>query len=78
MLSDLFDYVETYSEMYLPLRNFKRYYNSVKLQLESEYVRKEIGHIAMSIETDLKYISHCYFIDVTTFVFFGRQYCGAS
>ena len=74
VLSDLFDYVETEAEMHLILKHFKRYYNSVKSQLNSEYVQKEVEHIAMSIETNLKYISHFYFIDIATF-FFGRQYC---
>ena len=66
MLSDLFDYVETEAEMNLPLKPFKKYHNSVKSQLKSEFVQKEIEHIAMSIETNLKCISHFYFIDVTT------------
>ena len=71
MLSDLFDYVETEAEMYLTLKNFKRYYDSMKSQSNSEYIQKEIEYIAMSVETNLKYISNCYFIDVTTFVFLG-------
>ena len=71
ILSDLFDYVETEAVMYLTLKHFKRYYNSVKSKLKSECVQKEIEHIEISIETNLKYISHYYFIDVTTFVFLG-------
>ena len=57
--------------MHLTLKYFKRYYNGVKSQLKSEYVQKDIEHIEISIETNLKYISHCYFIDVTTFGFLG-------
>ena len=67
MLIDPFDYVETEAEMHLTLKHFKRYYNIVKSQLKSEYVQKETEHIVLSIETNLKYISYYYFIDVTNF-----------
>ena len=77
MLSDLFDYVEIEAEMCLTLNHFKREYKSVKLQLKSEYVQKEIEHIALYIEINLKYISHCYFIDVTAF-FLGDSIAEAA
>ena len=78
MLSDLFVYVETEAEMNLTLNHFKRYYNSIKSQLKSEYVQKEIEDIALSIENKLKYICHCYFIDVTTFGFLGDSIAEAA
>ena len=78
MQSDLFVYVETEAEMNLTLNHFKIYYNSIKSQLKSEYVQKEIEDIALSIENKLKYICHCYFIDVITFGFLGDSIAEAA
>ena len=40
-------------------------------QLKNGYIQKEIEDITVAIENKLKYICHCYFIDVTTFGFLG-------
>ena len=78
MLTDIFEYVETEAEMNLTLNHFKRYYNSIKSQLQSLYALKEIEKISMSIENQLKYVCHCYFIDVTTFGFVGDSIAEAA
>ena len=78
MLTDIFEYVETEAEMNLTLNHFKRYYNSIKSQLQSVYALKEIEKIAMTIENQLKYVCHCYFIDVTTFGFVGDSIAEAA
>ena len=49
--------------------HYERYYNTIKCEIKSEYVQQAIEKIALSIKTNIKYICHCYFINVTTFGF---------
>ena len=64
--------------MKMCLRHYQQYYNSVKEDLKSDHVYKHIEEVAMSIESNMGYLYHYKFIDVTTFYFFGDSIIEAS
>ena len=52
---------------------YQSYYNSVKGDLKSDHACLAIDEVARSIETNMKYVYHYHFIDVTTFDFLGNS-----
>ena len=64
-------YPESEDEMKMCIHHHQRYYNSVNEELKSDHTCKSIGEVAMSIESNMEYLWHYKFIDVTTFDFVG-------
>ena len=57
--------------MIICLQHYQRYYNSVKEDLKSDHACEAIEKVARSIESNMDYLCHYEFIDVTTFDFIG-------
>ena len=70
-MTQIFDYVETFDEMWITISDYESYYKLVKDKIKSEPVCVAIDDIILSISNQLKYISHSYFKDVTTFDYLG-------
>ena len=51
------------------LHHYQSYYNSVKKEVKSDHACGIIEEVARSIEGNMKYSCHYYFIDVTKFDF---------
>jgi len=70
-VSRLFDYVETESEMNLCIKDYQLYYQSKKESFKNESLCESIEAILTSIESNLSYLCHHHFLNVTTFDFLG-------
>ena len=70
-MTQIFDNVEKFDEMRIAISDYESYYKSVKDKIKSEPVCVAIDDIILSISNQLKYISHSYFKDVTTFDYLG-------
>jgi len=77
-LSRLFDYVETSTELQYSINDYKHYYNNHKKQLKSEQVLKSIEDIFHSINNNVQFFAHCYFLNVCTFNFKGDSIVEAA
>ena len=53
------------------LRHYQKYDSSVKKYIKSDHACNFIKEGTKSIENNMKYLCHYYFIDVTTFNFLG-------
>ena len=70
-VSDLFDYVETVQELDVAFKHYHKYYHGVKKELNSMPACESIEKVVLSIQNNLQFVAHCYFIDVCTFDFLG-------
>ena len=77
-LSQLFDYVETSTELKYSINDYQCYYNDHKKQLKSEQVLTSIEEIFHSINNNVQFVAHCYFINVCTFDFKGDSIVEAA
>ena len=70
-ISKIFDYVESRVELMNTITDYKNYYQHHKTSFSNESLCQSIESIIISLDSQLKYISHSYFLDRTTFDFLG-------
>ena len=70
-LQKLFNYIETEEELKICVADYNSYYQSQKVSFRNEALCTAIEDIFLSLNANMKYFCHCYFIDVTTFDFLG-------
>ena len=70
-IEKLFNYTETKIEMNICIKDYKTYYSKNKNSFENVALCEAIEDILISLDNNLRYFAHCYFIDTTTFDFVG-------
>ena len=70
-MSSIFDYLENIQELKMTIRDYKKYYSSHKQSFSNESLCESIESIILSIDTQLKYISHPNFLTTTAIDFLG-------
>lgn len=70
-MSRIFDYVESSAELRNTIADYKNYYQFHKNSFSNESLCESIESVMISLDTQVKYISHSHFFDRTTFDFLG-------
>ena len=70
-MSSVFNYVESNEELRNTITDYKRIYQYHKDSFSNDALCESIESIILSIDTQIKYISHSNFINITTFDFLG-------